>query len=100
MFVKIYRYKIERRDLKRWKRITVEANSIYQRHDKNFRWGRFIRKGKKFVNVVEICYYKSKKEFFNTYRKISKYKKIKKLWEEFSKIVDAKRIKEEEFESV
>lgn len=100
MFVKIYRYKIKKKDFSKWKRAVESANRIYRKYNKSFRWGKFVRKNKKYICVVEIGYCKSKKEFIRTYKKTNKDKKIKNLWSKFLKIVDVKKIKEEEFDSV
>lgn len=99
MFVKTYRYRISKQDFKEWKRITDRSNKMYQGYGA-IGLQRFARKGERFIDVVEVGYFASKRNFRALEARINADPRIRSLFDEFLKLVGRTGIIEEEFEVV
>ena len=98
MFVKIYRYKLKRTNLQKWKKNNDTVGKIYKRYCGEFK--RLIKRDKKFVHVVEIGFYKSKSEFKRIIKKFDNDPKVNVLFKEFLSLIHNSKFSEEEFETV
>ena len=102
MFVKVYRYKIKRNALRKWKKIMIVANKVYRKHGNKSKQFVLMNKEKNFISVIDMSYYKNKKEFLTIKKRVDKDKAISALYREFIGILHNKNKKftQEDFELV
>ncbi len=99
MFVKLYKYKIKKKDLQKLKRIHKAAQKIYKRHGAKHSWTVLLRREKGLINVLELNIYTSKKHFLSVKNKVDQDKSIHPLFEAFLNILHKKRYYEEEWKT-
>ena len=99
MFVKVYRYKIKRHDFRKWKKNSDAACRIYRKYGGG-NSKRLFKKDGNFISVVELDYYKLKKDCLKITKQVDKDSKTDALFQEFLSYVRNKRISKEEFETV
>ncbi len=98
MYVQIYRYEIQKKDLAKWKKITAEANRIYSEYG-DVRWERLIRKGDT-VRICEIGYYASQKAMQAIAKRADADMRTLRLYHDLLAIVIDEDINEEMYESI
>ena len=99
MFVRVYRYEINKCDLQKWKKINDAARRIYKKYGGG-NSKRLIRKDGDFIRVIEMDHYKSKEDFLKIVKQVDKDEKIDGIFKDFLTTVHQKRISEEECETV
>ena len=99
MFVKVYRYKIRQRDFQKWKKNNDAARRLYRKYGGG-NSKRLFKKDGNFISVVELDYYKSKKDFLKITKQVDRDSKTDALFQEFLSYVHNKHISEEEFETI
>jgi hypothetical protein len=101
MFVKMYRYQVKKADLPEWRRIMRKAGKIYKAYgDKStelFRLGKTVGK---YVTILEIDFYKTKRDYAAIEKKVDKDEKLNELWDEFLELARGGKWEEEEFETL
>lgn len=102
MFVKLYRYKIKKNALHKWKKIMKVAGGIYKKHGDKSKWVVLIKKEKNYISMIDMSFYKTKKEFLGVQKRVDKDKTIYPSYNEFKNILHnkSKRFVEEDFETV
>jgi len=98
MFVKMYSYKIKQSDFQKWKKINNAAKKIYTKYGGGNSKG-LMKKGKNFIKIIELDFYKSKKDFLKITTLVDQNKRINKLYQEFLNTLYQKKITQEEFET-
>ena len=98
MFVKMYSYKIKQSDFQKWKKINNAAKKIYTKYGGG-NSKVLIKKGGNFIKIIELDFYKFKKDFLKITTQVDQNKKINKLYQEFLAIVYQKKITQEDFET-
>jgi len=99
MFVKVYRYKIKQRDFQKWKKNNDAAHRLYRKYGGGHLKVIF-KKDKNFIIIVELDFYKSKKDFLKIIKQVNRDSKTNVLFQEFLNYVYNKDIFEEEFETI
>ncbi len=99
MFVKVYKYKIKKRNLRKWKNNNDSARKVYKKYGGGNSQRLLSKKGN-WINILEIDHYESKNDFIKITKKVEEHPKIKFLLEEFLKIIHNGHFSQEEFETV
>ena len=97
MFIKMYRYKIKKKDFQKWEKIVNGANKVYREYGGK-KWMKFTRKEKDIIAIMEMGFYPAKVYYKKMIKKVDKDPRIKRLFSEFLKLVNRSDIEEEEFE--
>jgi len=97
MFVKVYLYKIQKNNFQKWKKNNDIVTRLYKKHGGDFQ--RLVRKENDFFHIVELGFYKSKKEFLKIIKHFDSDPKTEVLFKNFLNLVHNK-FTEEEFETV
>jgi len=98
MFVKTYRYKVKKNNFQKWKKNNDIVTKLYKKYGGDFQ--RLVRKENEFFLIVELGFYKSKKEFLKIIKQFDSDPKTNALFKEFLNLVHNKKFVEEEFETV
>ena len=99
MFVKLYQYAINKKDVHKWKVILNDATKIYRKHGSCKKPLLLLKKEGKFMKIIEINQYRSKTEFKTIKNHVDQDKAVTKIYKEFISIVHGHRVAEEDFET-
>ncbi len=98
MFVKIYRYRIRKNKFQKWKKNNDIVTKLYKKYGGEFRC--LVKKENNFPHIVELGFYKSKKEFLKIMMQFDSNPKADLLFKEFLNLIVNKKFTEEEFETI
>ncbi len=100
MFVKLYRYRIKKKDFSKWKEIQKAADKLYKKHGYGGKSFSLTKENAGFLTIIDVGFYKSKNEFLRIEKNVDNDRLLDSLWKKFLQILHNRRYYQEEFESV
>lgn len=99
MYVQVNRYSFSKKYLSAWRRITRLANQVYKEHG-DVRTERMIIKRGTRVQVMELAYYLSRREFIRINKVADADERIIKLHSLLNRFVKERHIIEEFYDAI